>query len=207
MVYPADKSLTAEEFPGFLAIYNKLKSDYDIALAKYNAAKLVSDQMNKEYSDYKAAFKHYLNEKLEYESEQDYGSGKLLMHDPITNQKLVYNLGDADRLYNWDAGLRVVPRSTIDGAVWDDSYLGEDERSYNGIRDSYYEDADGNEVEAPAEGAEVPEGVAQVLEPGIAGQEVRLTRWYCVPVPTPTASRTGTPSTAATSFPPKPSRP
>ncbi len=145
-------------------------------------AKAISDQLNKEYSDYKAAFKYYQTEKTEYESEQDYGAGKLLMPNATTGTSLVYNLGDADRLYNWDAGLVKIPRSEIDGAVWDDSVLGEDERSYNGIRDTYYVDANGEEVAAPAEGDALPAGTTQTIEPGIAGQEVRLTQWYFVPV-------------------------
>ena len=76
----------------------------------------------------------------------------------------VYDLGDAARLYNWDAGLVPVPRSSISGKVWDDSFHETEkntddaaarDKAYNGIQD------DG--------------------EPGLANQAVYLTQWYYLP--------------------------
>ena len=120
----------------------------------------IYETLNEEYATYKGKYKTYLAEKLEYESEEDFGNGKMLFGDVHT----VYDLGDAARLYNWDAGLVPVPRSSISGKVWDDSFHETEkntddaaarDKAYNGIQD------DG--------------------EPGLANQAVYLTQWYYLP--------------------------
>ena len=149
------------EFPGYKAIYDRLQSNYEKALADYNAALSVYNKLNDEYTKYKADYRNYLKEKEEYETEEDYGSGKMYFGAAHT----IYDLGDAARLYNWDAGLLPVPRSSITGKVWDDSFYETDEntsdaaareRAYNGIQD------DG--------------------EPGLPDQVMYLTQWYYLPL-------------------------
>ena len=99
-------TLSKEEFPGYKAIYDHLKADFDAKTARYEEALAIYNTLNDEYATYKGKYKTYLAEKLEYESEEDYGNGKMLFGDVNT----VYDLGDAARLYNWDAGLVMVPR-------------------------------------------------------------------------------------------------
>ncbi|MEE0705965.1 MAG: PASTA domain-containing protein, partial [Adlercreutzia sp.] len=152
-------------YEGFKDRYNRLWATYEPAKAKYDAAKAIYDRENNIYNKYKTDYRHYLDEKTEYESEVDYSSGKLLFTQGDNAYPTVYDMGDAARLYNWDAGLVKIPRSSISGRVWDDSFYETDEnasdaaardKAYNGLQD------DG--------------------EPGLAGEALYLTQWFYVPL-------------------------
>ena len=100
----------------------------------------------------------------------------------------VYDLGDASRLFNWDAGLRVVPRATITGRLWDDTLQ---EEAYNqllamaedsvAVIDALNAEIDALQAQLAAEtdpdeqarlNSEIADKQAQVAKAQVAGTEL-----------------------------------